>query len=149
MEVTIMGRTINLINVAVAAVISVVATTVLFCSCSKVSAKQAANVVKEGLANLDPSAVDYNMSSGVPQPPKTWGSYPEGSVKAWKNANAHTKGTHVPLPEGQLFMWADNKFDPTCCPSSVSASTGCVCISKEQEDYINQRGGNNTESNNY
>lgn len=144
-----MGRTINLVNLVIAMIIGGIATAILFCSCSKVTAKHATEVVKEGLANLDPTTVGYNMTDGIPQPPKTYGSYPEGSVQAWKNANAHTKGTPVPLPKGQLFMWADNQFDPTCCPGAVSASTGCACISKEQEDYIIQRGGNNTETNNY
>lgn len=144
-----MGHTIRLINVAVAMLIGGIATAVLFCSCSKVTAEQATHAIKEGLANLDPAALGYNMTTGVPQPPKTYGSYPEGSVQAWKNANAHTKGTQVPLPEGQLFMWADNKFDPTCCPGAVSASTGCACISDEQEKYINERGGNNTQTNQF
>ena len=143
-----MGQKINVVTMVIAMIIGGIATTVLFCSCSKVSAKQAAEVVKEGLANLDPSSLEYNMTSGVPQPPKTWGEYPTGSVQAWKDANAQTQGTAVPLSEGQLFMWADNKFSPTCCPGAVSASTGCACISQEQENYINQRGGNNTGSNN-
>jgi hypothetical protein len=149
MEVTIMGQTVNVVTVAIAMIIGGIATTVLFCSCSKVSAKQATDVVKEGLANLDPSSLNYKMTTGVPQPPKTWGDYPAGSVQAWKDANAHTEGTSVPLSEGQLFMWAENKFSPTCCPGAVSSSTGCACISKEQETYITQRGGNNTLPSNY
>lgn len=147
MEVTVLGHTVNVINVVVALIIGAIAGTVLFCSCSKVTAKHAAAVVKEGLANLDPASVDYSMTQGVPQPPKTWGTYPEGSVQAWQNANKNTKGTPVPLPEGQLFMWADNTFDATCCPGAVSSSMGCACISQAQENYINERGGNNTETN--
>ena len=146
MDVTVMGQKINLVTVAVAMLIGGIATIVMFCSCSKVSAKQAASVVKEGLSNLEPAGVDYSMAAGIPQPPKTWGAYPEGSVQAWKDANAHTKGTPVPLAPGQLFMWADNTFDTTCCPGAVSNSMGCACISDEQESYINRRGGNNTEN---
>jgi len=54
------------------------------------------------------------------------------------------KGTPVPLPEGQLFLFADNQFKPECCGSSVSSSTGCACITRSQMDYVNQRGGNRT-----
>ena len=145
MEVRIFGHTVNLITVALSMIVSAIATAVLFCSCSKIGASDAKKAIKEGLANLDPAGLSYNMADGVPQPPKTWGSYPEGSVQAWKQSNANVKGTAVPLPEGQLFMWADNKFDPTCCPGAVSNSEGCACISQEQEKYISQRGGNNTE----
>ena len=54
------------------------------------------------------------------------------------------KGTAVPLPEGQMFMFADNEFKPECCPSTYSSSTGCACITQEQVNYINERGGNRT-----
>jgi len=145
MEVRVFGHTVNLITIALTMIISAIATTVLFCSCSKIGASDAKNAIKEGLANLDPSGVGYNMADGVPQPPKTWGNYPEGSVQAWKQSNANVSGTAVPLPEGHLSMWADNKFSPTCCPGAVSNSEGCACISQEQEEYVAQRGGNNTE----
>jgi hypothetical protein len=145
MEVRVFGHTVNIITVVLSMIISAIATTVLFCSCCKMGVSDATRAIKEGLANFDPSGLDYNMADGVPQPPKTWGSYPEGSLQAWKQSNANIKGTDVPLPEGQLFMWADNQFSPTCCPGAVSNSEGCACISQEQEEYVAQRGGNNTE----
>ena len=46
----------------------------------------------------------------------------------------------------QLFFLANNAFKPECCtpasPLAYSASTGCACVTKEQIDYINKRGGN-------
>ena len=49
----------------------------------------------------------------------------------------------VPLPEGQMFMYANNDQSGNCCTSSnVSGPGGCVCITKEQQDYLNSRGGN-------
>jgi hypothetical protein len=53
-------------------------------------------------------------------------------------------GTPVPLPEGELFFFANNKFKPECCPGPYSTSTGCACMSKEQINYLNTRGGNRT-----
>ena len=51
----------------------------------------------------------------------------------------------VPLPEGQLFMYANNEFSGKCCSfSNVSGGGGCACITKEQADYLNSRGGNRT-----
>ena len=37
-----------------------------------------------------------------------------------------------------------NKSDPSCCPSIYSNGMGCVCVTKEQSDNINKRGGNKT-----
>lgn len=58
----------------------------------------------------------------------------------------NTKGSSVPLPEGQLNFFYNNKFDPSCCniPHIYTTSTGCACLSLDQFNYLNQRGGNNT-----
>lgn len=61
-----------------------------------------------------------------------------------KSKYSQYSGTSMPLPEGQMYMFADNKFKPECCPSTYTSSTGCACITQEQVDYINQRGGNRT-----
>ncbi len=61
--------------------------------------------------------------------------------------NQHLKytGTPVPLPEGEMFMFADNKVSPECCTSATySTVDGCVCTSMEQIKYLNERGGNRT-----
>ena len=49
-----------------------------------------------------------------------------------------------PLKNGELVMFAKNKSKPECCPSPYSTSTGCVCITPEQINYLNTRGGNRT-----
>lgn len=54
-------------------------------------------------------------------------------------------GTPVPLPEGEMFMFADNKVSPECCTSATySTVDGCVCTSMDQIKYLNERGGNRT-----
>lgn len=53
-------------------------------------------------------------------------------------------GTPVPLPSGQLFMFAGNEARADCCAAPYSASSGCVCMSPEQGRYLSERGGNNT-----
>ena len=42
----------------------------------------------------------------------------------------------------------NNKFDPSCCniPHIYTTSTGCACLSLDQFNFLNQRGGNNTEN---
>lgn len=49
-----------------------------------------------------------------------------------------------PLKNGEMVMFAKNKFKPECCPSPYSSSTGCVCMTPEQINYLNTRGGNRT-----
>ena len=56
----------------------------------------------------------------------------------------HNTGGEVPLPEGQLFMFYQNKNSADCCPSSYGSSDGCTCMTKEQYQYLNTRGGNRT-----
>jgi hypothetical protein len=49
-----------------------------------------------------------------------------------------------PLKNGEMVIFAKNKFKPECCPSPYSSSTGCVCMTPEQIKYLNTRGGNRT-----
>lgn len=89
---------------------------------------------KEGFAN-----VGDKVMSGVN------GSF-EGAYQneSWRQgAGESHQGTEVPLPAGEMFFFAGNKFSPQC-RSSYSSSTGQACLSKEQIDYLNMRGGNRT-----
>jgi len=49
----------------------------------------------------------------------------------------------VPLPEGELLMFANTPFKPECCPNTYSNSTGCACMTGQQYNYLVMRGGNN------
>ena len=50
----------------------------------------------------------------------------------------------TPTAPKSLFPFTFNKSSPACCPSTFSTSTGCVCTTKAQRDFINGRGmGNN------
>ena len=55
----------------------------------------------------------------------------------------HT-GPPIPLPEGELFFFANTKFDSECCPATYSNSQGCACLSQPQYNHLMMRGGNNT-----
>ena len=37
-----------------------------------------------------------------------------------------------------------NECKPSCCPSTFSCSTGCVCLDENQKEFLNKRGGNRT-----
>ena len=49
----------------------------------------------------------------------------------------------IPLPEGQLSMFANTPFKPECCPNAYSNSSGCACMTAPQYNYLISRGGNN------
>lgn len=49
----------------------------------------------------------------------------------------------VPLPEGEMLMFANTPFKPECCPNTYSNSEGCACMTTDQYNYLILRGGNN------
>ena len=44
-----------------------------------------------------------------------------------------------------MFMFARNKCNIGCCPSTYSCSGGCVCTTNKQRKFVNSRGGNKTQ----
>lgn len=50
---------------------------------------------------------------------------------------------NVPLPEGQMSMFANTEFKPECCPNAYSNGSGCACMTVNQYNYLVSRGGNN------
>ena len=99
---------------------------------------------KEGFTNLNNNDlhIDDSYTMGWVKTAKRYASGMGNENKL--NTYKDNVGTPVPLPEGELFFFADNKFKPECCPSTYSDSMGCACLSQPQVDYINQRGGNRT-----
>ena len=56
----------------------------------------------------------------------------------------HNYGNKVPFPSSndKLDILVNNEFSPDCCPSNYSNSNGCICMTAEQIDFLNTRGGN-------
>ena len=47
------------------------------------------------------------------------------------------------MPSGSsLSMLSENRVSADCCPSTYTTSNGCVCMTKDQLEQINTRGGN-------
>jgi len=57
----------------------------------------------------------------------------------------------IPLPSGELNIFANTQFKPECCKnnSSYSLSTGCACMTTDQYNYMITRGGNNVPYSDY
>lgn len=49
----------------------------------------------------------------------------------------------IPLPEGEMLMFANTKFAPEFCPNTYSNSSGCAEMTTKQYNYLVTRGGNN------
>jgi hypothetical protein len=44
-----------------------------------------------------------------------------------------------------MFMFAYNQSHPECCPSTYSTSTGCICTTPAQRQWLNMRGQRGTD----
>ena len=100
------------------------------------------HTVKEGLVG---APLKYSMQQGVPSSGPSMEGAP-GSYSTWYTPlDGNTQGLKPPLPKGQLDIFAKNPSKPECCSASTySTSTGCVCVTPKQMQYLNQRGGNRT-----
>ena len=49
----------------------------------------------------------------------------------------------TPDQPNKMFMFANNQSSPNCCPSTFSTSSGCVCTTDKQRDFVASRGYNN------
>jgi len=49
----------------------------------------------------------------------------------------------VPLPEGEMLLFANTPFKPECCPNTYSNGSGCACMTGKQFNYLKTRGSNN------
>lgn len=140
MEITILGQKLRVEILVLIMIVGAFIGINMWCSC--------AGGVREGFAasvNLAGAALDYSMGKGINQ---SWenvnGKLDSNSASTWFQSLEGNVGGPVPLPKGQLTMFADNKFDPDCCPATYTGSTGCACVSPEQMKYLNSRGGNRT-----
>ena len=101
-----------------------------------------ANNVASGPEFAGAKTPDYIMN------PSTWsmptlvyspGTAPDAGVKAIWNRPKQP----IPLPEGELDMFATTPFAPECCPNAYSSSTGCACMTVGQYQNLLERSGNN------
>jgi len=110
-----------------------------------------ASTTKEGFVGANTNYGEsslYSLSNNNPINTSSWmapnmnvvpGQPLSSGVKAMLNRQPQP----VPLPEGELLMFANTPFKPECCPNAFSNSSGCACMTTEQYNYLILRGGNN------
>ena len=129
MEIKVLGIKLRVECVIISMIIGALLCYYLLCGCAR----------QEGM-----SALDYAMNKGVHND-----KYNARVDRSEVNGGSKLS-PKVPLPEGQLFMWANNEFSGKCCSNSnVSGGGGCACITKEQACYLNSRGGNRASPSEY
>jgi len=90
----------------------------------------------------------YDLTADQPVDISLW-SKPNMTVTPGQPLSAGVKQflarepTQVPLPEGEMFMFANTQFKPECCPNTYSTSSGCACMDSNSYNYLVMRGGNN------
>jgi len=90
----------------------------------------------------------YDLSSDIPINTSSWNKQtltvaPGQPLSAGVKQILARPHQPIPLPEGELLMFADTPFKPECCPNTYSNSTGCACMTTDQFNYLQLRGGNN------
>jgi hypothetical protein len=131
MEMKLFGIKFRPLIVVSCVIIGIIIGCYSICSCS--------HMVKEAFG----ANTGYDMSNGVT------GSYGNKKLESLTQNLESNRGPVLPLVPGEMFFFANNEFTPECCVppfSSVSSADGCACVTKEQVDYINMRGGNRTYS---
>lgn len=105
--------------------------------------------ISEGFAGNNVAYTpEWSKAASKPPNTKNWslgnliytpGEKPDAAIrKIWDR-----QPQPIPVPKGQLDMFATTKFDPECCPNTYSSSMGCACMTVDQFNYLKDRGGNN------
>lgn len=106
------------------------------------------NSKKESFANLGNFSPDYQSADYMGANTASW-SMPTleytkgGKLDAGAQAILNRPKQPIPLPEGELDMFATTEFKPECCPNTYSSGTGCACMTMGQYDALRTRFGNN------
>jgi hypothetical protein len=108
------------------------------------------NTNQEGFKNI---SAGFNFADSKAnmyyKDPATWNntSTTVFSAGAIPNSDASSimnrQSQPIPLPEGELNMFATTPFKPECCPNTYSTGSGCACMTVDQYKYLKNRGSNN------
>lgn len=169
MEVTLFGYKFRLEIIILIVVAYWILWGHVLCSCSKFNLMEAIQNISD--SKMNKKILNYQTKSplveGFVGANTNYGESSKFSLSndnpvntsSWFTPNlTYTKGTtggkgvqnilnrpeqQIPLPEGEMLMFANTEFKPECCPNAYSNSTGCACMSLNSYNYLINRGGNN------
>lgn len=153
MDISLFGYKINLeilILIGIAYLIMVVNTISSTCNVSGI----VEGLTKKTMEGFAGANTNYGESSTY-----TLGDYAQVNTSSWSMPDLTvtagqplSQGVQnilnrpeqpVPLPEGEMLMFANTPFKPECCPNTYSNSSGCACMTTKQYNYLIERGSNN------
>jgi hypothetical protein len=106
---------------------------------------------KEGFTGANTNygqSSQYTLGDYTPVDTSSWGQ-PTMTVTPGKPLSKGVKDflnreeQPIPLPEGEMLMFANTPFKPECCPNAFSTSQGCACMTAGQYNALISRFGNN------
>ncbi len=102
---------------------------------------------KEGFSNSVSAGFSFSDSKAETyyQDPSKWNapalSFGSGGTSSSDVLNRPNQP--IPLPSGEMSLFATTEFKPECCPNAYSTSSGCACMTVDQYKYLKNRGSNN------
>jgi hypothetical protein len=156
MDISILGHKLNVELLILIGVVYLILVGHTVCGCCSVHGVKEALTnmfgIKEGFAGANTNygeSSQYSLNAATtPINTASW-NLPNMTVTPGQPLSKgvqsvlHRPKQQIPLPEGELSMFANTAFKPECCPNTYSNSTGCACMTTGQYNYLVTRGGNN------
>ena len=96
-------------------------------------------IVHETFVNVSKSNLYKLITTPIYVPQGTSVPLETGDISRESNTKCNNSTAHKNNP-GSMFMFAYNKYSPSCCPSTYSTSSGCICMTDAQKKAIYNRG---------
>jgi hypothetical protein len=156
MEISLLGLKLNIEIIILIGIIYLIMVSHTVCGCCNFPGmiESFNNMVKknkEGFSGANTNygqSAPYTLGQNTPIDPSLWGQQnlvvkPGQPIPPAVQTILDREPQPVPLPEGQLLMFANTPFKPECCPNTYSTGNGCACMTTEQYNFLILRGKNN------
>ena len=145
MEISLFGYKIELEILILICVIYLILVGHTLCGCCSFSSPLLEGMVSKGNDN---DYQNYSLGDNSQINTSNWGApnltvVPGKPLPPGVQSILNRPEQPVPLPEGELSIFANTDFKPECCPNTYSNSSGCACMTTKQYNYLITRGGNN------
>jgi len=148
MDISLFGYKINLEIIILIGVIYLILVGHTFCGSCKFFGLMEGREGFVGANTNNGASAPYTLKNYAPVDTSSWSQpsmviAPGKPISAGAQAILNRPSQPIPLPKGEMDMFATTQFRPECCPNTFSQSTGCACMTTGQYNYLRTRGGNN------
>ena len=145
MDISLLGIKLNVELLILIGVVYLILVGNTVCGCSSMGLNEGFN----GASSNNGMSSPYSLTiQTTPVDTNSW-SLPNMTVTTGKPLSAGVTSVlnrptqPIPLPDGEMLLFANTNFKPECCPNTYSNSSGCACMTTGQYNYLVTRGGNN------